>query len=312
LHSYFESLATPLFLHRLGSALFFYHCLLLFTNLSTIALYCLIYSPTASSTSILLLFLIFHAIKSFTCLLLLILRACYPHLWHTQLRSNESWLSTFDSVTRQFHHCHLLCRLCFLAWVALGTVWYCQAEDEGVERPPMLEIVVLAVLVLEYAVVAVQIVAFLQLLWLFPYSQLSFALPFVPIPPPPTYASASIQRGLTEKQIRSLPLSAYQQPRTGEGQLEAVEELCAVCLSALVDGEKVRRLQCRHCFHQPCLDEWLVRRAVCPLCVRTVSAVSAPKQRAADERTIESAVELSSVAGLPRVPPARGGRSLSV
>ena len=305
LQTYTESLATPLFLHRLGSALFFYHCLLLFTNLSTIALYCLIYTPQQSTMSVLLLFLIFHSIKSFTSLFLLVLRARYPHLWHTQLRSNEPWLATFDSTTRQFYHIQLLCRLCFLAWLVLGTVWYCESEWEGVERPLMLEVVVLAVLVLEYAVVGVQLVVFAHLLCLFPYSQLSFSLPFIPIPLPSLPASfSSRQRGLTDKQIRTLPTSAYQQSQQAG---EAVEEMCAVCLSALLDGERVRRLHCRHCFHQPCIDEWLVRRAVCPLCVRTVTA---PKQRSAgsDERLIPSVVQLSSLSGLPPTLPEQGGR----
>ena len=302
--SYFESLASPHFLHRLGSALFFYHCLLLFTTLSTTTLYCLTYTPQPSSVSILLLFLIFHSIKSLSSLLLLILRACFPHLWHTQPRANESWLASFDSVARQFHHIHLLCRLCFLAWIVLGTVWYCEPEVEGVDRPPMLQLVVLALLVLEYSVMAVQLLVFLPLLWLFPYSQLSFALPFVPIPPPSPLTSTSAQYGLTEKQLRTLPLTAYCHSRTSDERAEAIEELCAVCLSAMLDGELVRRLHCCHCFHQPCVDQWLMRRAVCPLCVRTVVARG---HRAVDERLIESEVELPSVSESLRTRPESGG-----
>ena len=253
LRSYFESLATAYRLHRLGSALFFYHCLLLFTAFTAISLYWIVYSPQPSTTSLLLVFLVFHTVKSLTCLLLLVVRARYPHLWHTQRRPNESWLASFDTLTRQYHHLHLLCRLGFLAWLVLGTVWYCQPEWIGVVRPPMLECVVLGLLVLEYAVMALQAIAFVQLLWLFPYSRLSFALPFVPtlLPSPPT--AASPQRRLTHKQIRALPISSYHRPHTAEGQADVAEELCAVCLSELKDGEAVRRLPCQHCFHQPCV-----------------------------------------------------------
>ena len=297
LRSYLESLATPVFLHRLGTLLFFYHCLLLFTAVSTIAVYCLVYSPQPSSTSLLLLFVIFHSIKSVTSILLLILRACYPHLWHTHIRPNESWLSSFDTVTRQFHHIHLLCRVCFLGWLVLGTLWYSEPGWDGVERPLMLEVVVLAVLVLEYAVVALHAVVFAQLLCVFPYSQLSIALPFIPISLPDSVASN--RRGLTDKQIRALPLSSYHLPQAAVGQTEASGELCAVCLSALSEGELVRRLHCRHCFHQVCVDEWLVRRAVCPLCVRTVTAA---EQRIAEQLPVRSAVEFSSAGGSFQVP----------
>lgn len=44
---------------------------------------------------------------------------------------------------------------------------------------------------------------------------------------------------------------------------------CAICFSAIEDGEKVGALLCDHIFHSECLKSWLTRRAVCPLCQRT-------------------------------------------
>lgn len=42
---------------------------------------------------------------------------------------------------------------------------------------------------------------------------------------------------------------------------------CAVCLSALQDGDAVRALPgCRHAFHAACVDAWLCARATCPVC----------------------------------------------
>lgn len=42
---------------------------------------------------------------------------------------------------------------------------------------------------------------------------------------------------------------------------------CVVCLSALREGEQVRRLACRHVFHKGCLDGWLEHfNFNCPLC----------------------------------------------
>jgi len=42
---------------------------------------------------------------------------------------------------------------------------------------------------------------------------------------------------------------------------------CVVCLSGLKEGERVRRLACRHVFHKDCFDGWLEHfNFNCPLC----------------------------------------------
>ncbi|KAG8640936.1 E3 ubiquitin-protein ligase RHA2B [Manihot esculenta] len=42
---------------------------------------------------------------------------------------------------------------------------------------------------------------------------------------------------------------------------------CAVCLSEFLEGERVRKLKCKHTFHRDCLDKWLQQYlATCPLC----------------------------------------------
>lgn len=48
------------------------------------------------------------------------------------------------------------------------------------------------------------------------------------------------------------------------------QQQCMVCLSDFVAGDCVRRLQCEHLFHRDCIDEWLQRSAVCPICKRPV------------------------------------------
>ncbi|TVU50471.1 hypothetical protein EJB05_01843, partial [Eragrostis curvula] len=48
---------------------------------------------------------------------------------------------------------------------------------------------------------------------------------------------------------------------------EAASEQCVVCISAVWDGETVRRMPaCGHAFHAPCIDGWLRNRATCPVC----------------------------------------------
>ncbi|CAL5043463.1 unnamed protein product [Urochloa decumbens] len=50
---------------------------------------------------------------------------------------------------------------------------------------------------------------------------------------------------------------------------------CAVCLSAIAEGERVRTLACRHAFHAACLDGWFDQsRLSCPLCRAGEDAVS--------------------------------------
>lgn len=53
----------------------------------------------------------------------------------------------------------------------------------------------------------------------------------------------------------------------------AGEQECAVCLSALEDGEEVRQLpDCKHSFHAPCIDMWLPSHSDCPVCRTPVTA----------------------------------------
>ncbi|CAD5177750.1 unnamed protein product [Musa acuminata subsp. malaccensis] len=59
---------------------------------------------------------------------------------------------------------------------------------------------------------------------------------------------------------------------------------CAVCLCSLADGDRVRRLPCRHVFHGECLDGWLRQLNLsCPLCR---SQLAAPELRAVVDRRI--------------------------
>lgn len=58
------------------------------------------------------------------------------------------------------------------------------------------------------------------------------------------------------------------------------EGTCSVCLSELVDGEKVRVLTaCMHCFHARCVEKWLHENATCPLCRAPAIATAARGRR---------------------------------
>ena len=41
---------------------------------------------------------------------------------------------------------------------------------------------------------------------------------------------------------------------------------CTICLAPINEGQRVGILHCNHLFHAECLQEWIQRRNVCPLC----------------------------------------------
>uniref|UniRef100_A0ACD5V3L3 Uncharacterized protein n=1 Tax=Avena sativa TaxID=4498 RepID=A0ACD5V3L3_AVESA len=64
--------------------------------------------------------------------------------------------------------------------------------------------------------------------------------------------------GASESQINNLPQSIFQSTST--------EEPCAVCLENPSVGDTIRTLPCFHKFHKDCIDEWLRRKKLCPVC----------------------------------------------
>jgi len=44
------------------------------------------------------------------------------------------------------------------------------------------------------------------------------------------------------------------------------EESCAICMTDYETAEEYRVLPCGHDFHKACIDQWLKKKALCPLC----------------------------------------------
>ena len=79
--------------------------------------------------------------------------------------------------------------------------------------------------------------------------------------------------GWTEAELEQLPLRVLQAGdnllllrRDDDSNHNDGPYFCSVCLEAYVEGDTVRTLVCFHTFHQRCIDDWLSRRAVCPIC----------------------------------------------
>jgi len=71
--------------------------------------------------------------------------------------------------------------------------------------------------------------------------------------------TGGLDKGLTVEEINELPVQT------------AIEQTeCAICLSDIQHGEKIRQLgACGHMFHRACIDLWLLRCESCPLCKRS-------------------------------------------
>jgi hypothetical protein len=54
------------------------------------------------------------------------------------------------------------------------------------------------------------------------------------------------------------------------------ESKCMVCMEQFADGETLRTLPCLHRYHRQCVDLWLQRSSVCPICKRDVTDTSVP------------------------------------
>ena len=62
-----------------------------------------------------------------------------------------------------------------------------------------------------------------------------------------------------------------------DSRVRLVVCLCAcvqICLSEFEEGDILRTLPCFHSYHQGCIDEWLNRSKLCPLCKHPISVDS--------------------------------------
>ncbi|GAB4844097.1 hypothetical protein Ancab_014062 [Ancistrocladus abbreviatus] len=68
--------------------------------------------------------------------------------------------------------------------------------------------------------------------------------------------------GASFDQITNLPQSTVQ---TESG------ETCSICLEVPAVGDTIRHLPCLHKFHKDCIDPWLRRKGVCPVCKSNIA-----------------------------------------
>lgn len=72
--------------------------------------------------------------------------------------------------------------------------------------------------------------------------------------------------GMSARDIAALPIRIH-----GSATLEVAYNAtgCVVCMTDFSEGAALRQLPCGHLYHYRCIDPWLTKAAVCPLCKRS-------------------------------------------
>ncbi|XP_054812909.1 RING-H2 finger protein ATL57 [Prosopis cineraria] len=86
------------------------------------------------------------------------------------------------------------------------------------------------------------------------------------------YSPSSSCGGLDQTTVQSLPGFRYNAEAKNQ-------EDCAICLSEFEIGETVKMVpNCKHVFHQQCIDRWLSSHVTCPICRGTKFFVGEQQQ----------------------------------
>ncbi|GMH01293.1 hypothetical protein Nepgr_003132 [Nepenthes gracilis] len=70
-------------------------------------------------------------------------------------------------------------------------------------------------------------------------------------------------KGMSAEELKTLPCLNFEAGERGS----SCSVDCAVCLDSFKSGDKCRLLpNCMHCFHAHCIDLWLMKTPLCPIC----------------------------------------------
>jgi hypothetical protein len=89
------------------------------------------------------------------------------------------------------------------------------------------------------------------------------------LPLPAFQPASAAPRGARSQVIGSLPRLAYEPELLCEKEWQR-ETSCAVCLCDFQRGDELRQLPCGHTYHVECVDRWLCKSKVCPLCMHDI------------------------------------------
>ncbi|BAM40346.1 uncharacterized protein TOT_020000605 [Theileria orientalis strain Shintoku] len=68
---------------------------------------------------------------------------------------------------------------------------------------------------------------------------------------------------LPQEIIESFPVNNY---TTNSNDVDDNSKTCSVCLEEYQEGVEIKRLPCTHFYHKNCIDLWLNKSTICPIC----------------------------------------------
>ena len=78
--------------------------------------------------------------------------------------------------------------------------------------------------------------------------------------------SIFVGQGACKTLIDKLPLETVGQSHPNTVVPVVRGDKCPICLGPYETGDSVRHLHCNHAFHAECVDMWLEKKSICPLC----------------------------------------------
>ncbi|KAL2240504.1 UNVERIFIED_CONTAM: RING-H2 finger protein ATL3 [Sesamum indicum] len=102
---------------------------------------------------------------------------------------------------------------------------------------------------------------------------------------------------MSQDDIEKLPCFDFTAKEKGTGTGMSPPPDCAVCLENFRVGEKCRLLpSCNHSFHAECVDLWLLRTPICPICRAAADIMRSGSLHEEESGSFgESAVELRDI-----------------
>ncbi|MEW5304081.1 MAG: hypothetical protein WDW36_006715 [Sanguina aurantia] len=85
-------------------------------------------------------------------------------------------------------------------------------------------------------------------------------------------AIGNVSKGLGSTKIAALPVMSYACHKAACQQGTVAMDRCCICQESYEDTDRVTPLPCNHCYHPPCIQQWLALNKVCPVCNKELGA----------------------------------------
>ncbi|XP_028778314.1 RING-H2 finger protein ATL56-like [Neltuma alba] len=94
---------------------------------------------------------------------------------------------------------------------------------------------------------------------------------------------------MSSEEMKDLPCFEYKEAEKGKGVSSSTVSVdCAVCLESFKDGDICRFLpNCSHSFHVSCIDSWILKTPICPICRTWLHSPLVPKLDVSQNGVIE-------------------------